>query len=180
MKKHIFAAFAAGILAAAASPALAADGSFSPTTFYGNLGGTIIHDGADSVNLGAIQGRLGARFGQYIGAEGEVAFGVSDDTEPTFGAKIKMKSEYAAYAVGYIPVSPKADIFARIGYGHVNVSAELLGVSASQGADSVNYGGGAQYFFDQNNGIRAEYTRYDLRKGYSGVDAWSLSYVRKF
>ncbi|HZZ35926.1 MAG TPA: porin family protein, partial [Caulobacteraceae bacterium] len=162
MKKHIYAAFAAGILAAAATPALAADER--PVSIYGNVGATVVSTDVDSdsnLTLGAINGRVGARFAKYVGVEGELAFGVTHDTFDD--VEFKIDNEYAVYAVGFIPLSPKTDLFARVGYGHVKISGEFGGVSASAGSDSVNYGGGAQFFFDENNGVRLEYTRFDLR-----------------
>ena len=55
-------------------------------------------------------------------------------------------------------------------------------VSVTDGVDSLNYGAGAQYFFNHGpNGVRADYTRYDFRGAGNGSgDVFSISYVRKF
>jgi outer membrane immunogenic protein len=173
---------AAASLAATAFaiPALAQAQSLSPTTVYGSLGYS--QSRAEGVDLGAIQGRLGARFGQYLGIEGEVAGGVDDDSTYVGGVPVNVKLEHEAaiYGVGFLPITPNADLYARVGYGNSKIKASALGGSATGDGDSWNYGVGGQYFLDGKNGIRADYTRYDVKD--SGVDAnvWSLGYVRKF
>ena len=86
------------------------------------------------------------------------------------------------------PVLANANVFARGGYGHTDLTAGvtaslLTGVetTAKAGLDSWNYGAGAQYFFDGKNGIRAEYTRFDFQeRGVQDADTWTVSYVHKF
>jgi len=166
--------------AAAAAPGLASAEGLAPTTAYGSLGYSQARQ--EGVDLGAIQGRLGGRYGQHVGFEGELGFGVDDDKTWVAGApvNIKLKSQIAAYGVGYLPVSPKLDLFARVGYGTSNIKASAAGASASDNADSWNYGAGAQYFLDGANGVRADYTRHDFTNDGGEADVWSLGYVRKF
>jgi outer membrane immunogenic protein len=165
---------------AAAIPAFAQAQSLSPTTFYGSLG--YAQSRAEGVDLGSIQGRLGARFGQYLGVEGELAGGVDDDKTYVAGTPVNVKLEHqeAIYGVGFMPITPNADLYARVGYGSAKIKASTGGASATGDGDSWNYGVGGQYFLDGKNGVRADYTRYDVTD--SGVDAnvWSLGYVRKF
>lgn len=173
-------AYAATALVAlsVSAPALAQSSEFSPITGYGTLGYSYL-DGKDQ-DYGAITGRLGARFGKYVGVEGEVSGGVKGDSLNIDGTKVKTneQSQVAAYGVGYLPVNPNLDLFARVGYGDTNIKAKAPGVSVNDG-NSWNYGAGAQYTFDGKNGVRGEYTRYDYTQG--GVaDVWSLGYVRKF
>ena len=164
MKTLMIGASVAALLAIAAPVAANAE-----PTWYANLGYANVS--ADDVNLGAIQGRLGAQFNPYIGVEGEVAFGVKDDT--VSGIDVKLNNEYGAYAVAKLPVNDKFDIFGRVGYAHAE--AEVGGTSGSD--DGVAYGVGAQYSFDGQNGIRGDYTKYDFL---GDADVWSVSYVRKF
>jgi len=189
MKALIIAVSGAAMLTAA--PALAQP--LGETQVYGTLGYTHIFSDLknedslnalqdDSADLGAIQGRVGARFGRYLGVEGEVATGIKD-AKVSVGdvdANVKLKHQVAAYGVGYLPISDKADLFARVGYGSQKIKAEALGVSASADADSWNFGAGGQYFFDGANGVRAEYTRYDLQGNNPNLDTVSVAYVRKF
>ncbi len=158
MKKIIATAAAAAALLAVAAPASAA------VSTYGNLGYTNITDAG--FNLGAVTARLGAQFNPYIGVEAEGAFGVVKDSG------VKLDSSLAAYVVGFWPVSSNADLFARIGYGHVRFNVGST--------DSTNYGVGGQYFWGKN-GVRVDYTRIDpTLSGASNADAWTVAYVRKF
>lgn len=173
---------AAGAAIAALAPAMAsAQPATSGTTFYGTLGyaGTDL----DDVDLGAIQGRLGARFGQYLGVEGEVSGGVKDDKVNVAGTDVKIKLDHqeAIYGVGFLPISPNLDLLARVGYGHTEGSGSVGGVSAKVKGDSWNYGVGGQYTFDGVNGVRADYTRESFqRSGGGDANVWSVAYVRKF
>ena len=174
------AAAAAALLAAA--PALAdPDPAPEAVTTYGALGYSDVN--GDSANLGAITGRIGARWGRYFGAEGELSGGVTHDTAHISGVntRVRINSQLAAYAVGYLPLSPNADLFARLGYGETRLNVSTPGTGAGGEHASLNYGVGGQYFIDGANGVRADYTRMNFA-GHSNLDAnvWSLAYVRKF
>jgi hypothetical protein len=174
--KMIFAA-AALAAAAVAAPAMAQP-MMGPVSGYANLGYAYAHE--DPVNLSAVQGRLGVR-GSYFGVEGQGAFGIGSDTDS--GVKVKLRNEFSGYAVGFLPVHDSGlELFARIGYGHTSIKASAGSVSVTDGVDSLNYGAGAQYFFNHGpNGVRADYTRYDFRGAGNGSgDVFSISYVRKF
>jgi len=180
MKVLIAAAAATAI--AALSPAIAsAQTATSGLSFYGTLG--YADTDLDNVNLGAIQGRLGARFGQYFGVEGEVSGGVKSDKVDVGGTDVKVKLDHqeAIYGVGFLSLSPNFDLLARVGYGHTQGSGSVSGVSATAKGDSWNYGVGGQYTFDGVNGIRVDYTR-EAFQSHSADDAnvWSVAYVRKF
>jgi outer membrane immunogenic protein len=173
---------AAGVALAALVPAMAsAQTATSGTSFYGTLGyaGTSL----DNVDFGAIQGRVGARFGQYFGVEGEVSGGVKDDKVNVGGTDVKVKLDHqeALYGVGFLPISPNLDLLARVGYGHTESSGSVSGVSATAKGDSWNYGVGGQYSFDGVNGVRVDYTREAFqRHDASDANVWSVAYVRKF
>jgi outer membrane immunogenic protein len=175
MKALMIAAAAAAACLPLAAHAQSAS-MFSPTTFYGDVGYAGTH--ADDVDLGAIQGRLGARFGRYLGVEGELSTGVKSDSVGS--TDIKLRNQEAAYAVGFIPVTPKFDIIGRVGYGGTTLREKTAGVSTTDTEESWNYGAGAQYSFDGKNGIRADYTRQDFQHGPVKADVWSLGYVRNF
>jgi hypothetical protein len=125
------AAVAALILAA---PAMAQDASaggsgftadLSHITTYGTLGYT--HLSGDHIDLDGVQGRVGARFGRYLGVEGDATTGVDGDHAVIAGdaSSIRLNDQYAAYAVGYLPLAPNADLFARVGYGHADFSGSM-------------------------------------------------------
>ena len=162
-----------------AAPAMAQ--TISNPQVTGSLGYTHL-DGEDA-SLGAITGRLNARVNRYVGVEGEASFGVKDD-EITVGAVTgDLSHEYdaAAYVVGTLPISPNFELFGRVGYGTTSIKAEAAGLSTTEDGESVNYGAGANYFFDGRNGVRADWTRRDFTDDNGGeLDTYGLSYVRRF
>jgi outer membrane immunogenic protein len=179
--KTLITAASALALAAILPAAAQAQEANSGTTFYGTLG--YANTNLDDVNLGAIQGRLGARFGQYFGVEGELSGGVKKDKVNVGGTNVSVKldSQEALYGVGFLPISPNFDLLARVGYGHSEGSASVAGVSASAKGDSWNYGVGGQYTFDGKNGVRVDYTREAFQShGTDDANVWSVAYVRKF
>jgi len=179
MKSLMMAASAAVLALPIAAQAQSAS-TFSPVTVYGQLGYEDTH--VEGANLGAIQGRLGARFGNYIGAEGELSGGVKSDSVNVGGTPVDvhLRHQEAIYGVGFLPVTPRFDLFGRVGYGHTSLKADAPGVSVTGGQDSWNYGGGGQYFFDDKNGVRADYTRHEFVHGPENEDVWAIGYVRKF
>lgn len=166
MKKALIAATAAAA-ALVAAPAMAQDMNVQ---WYGSLG--YGHFDADDVELGAVQGRLGARFGEWFGVEGEAAVGVNDDSFA--GADVSLNHQAAIYAVGFAPLSPSFDLIGRVGVGTTDV--DFAGADFDD--DSINYGVGAQWNWDEANAIRGDWTRHDFDEG--ETDVWSLAYVRKF
>jgi opacity protein-like surface antigen len=189
MKFLIAAAAAATLIPAAALAQAAAP----PTGLYGTLGYANAHTG--DFNLGAIQGRLGWRFNNWLGVEGELAFGVNDDKgSQTVGGvnvntSVKLKDQEAIYAVGFLPLSTDFDLLARIGYGHQSAKASATAVSGGgpvtvsdrADGDSWNFGVGAQYHFDGANGVRGDYTREEFSGSGSGhADVWSIAFSHRF
>jgi hypothetical protein len=162
--KYLIAAASVAVMGFAA-PALAQAQPAVPTGVYGTLGYT--NFGGDDIDLGAIQGRLGYRFNNYLGAEGELATGVKKDHG------VKLDHQEAIYGVGFLPLTPQWELLGRVGYGHTDTN---LGA-----ADSWNYGGGVQYHWDGKNGVRAEYTRQDYQREAGGEsNTWSVAYSRRF
>lgn len=179
MKAFILAASVAA--AAAAVPALASAQDGSGMQAYGSLG--YADTNASHLNLGTVQGRLGARFGQHLGVEGEVGLGVAGDNTTVSGVNVKasIRNQEAIYGVGFLPLSPNFDLLARVGYGDTRVKAKASGVSLTDSGGSWNYGVGGQYRFDDKNGVRADYTREEFTGGGNGgANVYALSYVRTF
>lgn len=136
--------------------------------------------GADT---GAIQGRMGAKITPNFGVEGELAGGVDGDKVyvPGGSANVKMEHQAAAYAVGYLPVTPNLDILGRVGYGTTKFSTGNPAATQFNGSrESWNYGVGAEYKFDDKNGLRADWTKSDYTKSNLDSDTVSVGYVRRF
>ena len=142
---------------------------------YGVIGATTYE--FDTFGLNA---KLGYNFNKYFGVEADGILGLTSVTE-TFGtSKIEAKVDYtiAAFGVARLPVSEQVDIFARGGYHQTGLSLKALGTTTSGDIDGFAVGGGVQYNFSENSGIRAEYTYMD--GGFSDFNAVSVGYVRKF
>ena len=172
---------AAAVAALGLSTAAAQAQPLAPTTWYGSVGYAGTH--VEGVGLGAIQGRLGARFGRYLGVEGELGFGVKGDTINVLGTDtdFRLNHQEAAYVVGFYPVTPNLDIFARGGYGHTRLSQDDGVTRDHFNEDSWNYGAGAQYFLNGRDGVRADWTRHDFTGSSSGnADVWAVGYSHRF
>lgn len=178
MKTVLIAAAASAAALLAAAPAMA-QGLDLSQSLYGNLGYTNFDDHSDT---SAITGRLGLKLDKYFGVEGEVAGGVGTGDTHAFGGDdhVRLQDQYAAYAVGYLPVLPNADLFARVGYGesasHIGTATGAFDLSRS----GIAYGAGGQYFFNGPNGVRVDYTRMAYGPTVGQSNTWSLAYVRKF
>jgi outer membrane immunogenic protein len=169
---------AAAAVSAIAAPAMAQ--SVQSPTYYGTLGYSQL-DGSQG-DLGAVTGRLGAKFTPNLGVEGEVSVGVKNDNFTVAGTDVRLKHRYdaAVYGVATFPVTPQFEVFGRVGYGTTELEARAPGVSAREDGDSFNYGAGANYFFDGQNGVRGDWTRRDFRSGGGEADIYSVNYVRRF
>ena len=170
---------AAAALSVFAAPAAAQ--SLQSPQYYGTLGYSQLD--ADDGDLGAITGRLGAKVNPNFGFEGEASIGIRDDEFDVGGVPVTIEHDYdaAAYAVGFLPINPNVELFGRIGYGTTSIKADAAGFEASEDGESLNYGAGANYFFDGQTGVRADWTRRDFTDDDGGkVDTYSLNYVRRF
>ncbi len=152
---------------------------WQPTDLYGSLGYTGINQGSGvDAHIGALTGRVDARFGKYFGLEVEGSGGIAGDTSAQ-GYKTRLDHQYAGYMVGYLPVTRNFDLFARVGYGDSKV--RYSGVNGyAVNTESFNYGAGGQYFLTPHDGVRAEYTRQDSQDIGPSADTVSVSYVHRF
>ena len=176
--KTLMMSAALAALSVAAIPTLS---QAQDTGVYGTLG--YAGSRADGADTGAVQGRLGAKLTPHFGVEGELSGGVNDDNIDRNGVRssIEQTHQAAAYAVGFLPLSPNIDLLARVGYGNTQFKQTLAGVESKFDADSVNYGVGAQYKVDDKNGVRVDYTRQQFRDNDAAdANVVSVGYARKF
>lgn len=168
----------AAALTLIAAPAMAQ--SVSNPQWTGSLGYT--HLDANDGSLGAVTGRVGAKMSRYFGVEGEASVGVKDEDVVIGGVAGTLEHDYdaAIYGVANVPVSQNLELFGRLGYGTTSIKADVAGVTAEQDGESINYGAGANWFFDSQNGVRADWTRRDFQDDGGEVDTYGLSYVRRF
>jgi len=172
---------AAAALSALAAPAFAQSTTGAQTTEprgYGSLGYTYL----DDAYTGAVTGRMGVNLNRYLAVETEASVGVRDKDFQLGGADGTLKHEWdaAGYVVGKYPVGEKVELFARGGYGHTELKQQVAGQSTDVGGDHWSYGAGATYNVDGVNGVRADWTRRDFEGDGAEMDAYSVSYVRRF
>lgn len=162
---------------AAASGASAQDGEFHLGAGYSFLD-------ADGVEFDALTLRGGYDFSQFLGVEGEALIGLGDESVTVGGVTGDVSLDYGfgLFGKAQYPLNEQFSVFARLGYVYyeAEASAALGGqtVSVSDGEGGVGYGVGAEWAFAGPNALRADYTRNDFDGG--EVDAWTLSYVRRF
>lgn len=156
MKKSVILAAAVAVATAIAAPAMA------ETNF--SVGYTTLD--LDPGDLGALTGRAGWNNG-IVGLEGEASLGVADDT--IFGNKVELNSILGVFGVLQGELSPNFVVFGRAGFARYDIDVNGTGFDDTGPA----YGVGANWFFDQSNGVRFEYTNYD------DADSFGISYVRR-
>lgn len=179
--------------AAVATAALFVAGAASAqsiTGVYGNLGYSNfradVEDEDTDLSVGAVTGRVGARVLPWLAVEGQASLGIMDDEETSAGVTttVSLNHEVGAYAVGIFPVSPNVDVFGRVGFGLVDLELEArsstINLRADEDASYRSLGGGAQFFWDDVNGVRGEYTYLDFFNEDGSADMWSIAYVRRF
>lgn len=150
-------------LATAAIAGFASTASAQDSGAYLNVGIDTFE--FDVYNLG---GKLGYNISENFAVEGQGSFGVS--------SKNGEKVDYSAGAFGVLkaPLGEQVEAFVRGGY----YFAQIGNGNRNADFDGFAVGGGLQYFFTGQDGIRVEYTYLDGDGG--GADTFGVSYVRNF
>ena len=164
-----------GAIAAAIISTFAASAQAQDSDAYVNVGVQTYE--FDTYN---IVGRVGYNFSEYFGVEGEGSVGVIGEEEDFFGETIEFDTKYSlgGYLVARYPASDQFSVFVRAGYTTVNVEISGGGESEDENFDGFAIGGGLQYNFDAQNGVRLGYT-YNDGDGIE-ADVIDLTYVRNF
>lgn len=178
MKRILFAAASLAATAAAIPAAQAQEAANAGA--YVNVHAGMVN--AKEIDPKVIGGRLGYRFNDWIGVEGELATGLKSDKDTVAGVDVnyKLKHSADAYLVGFAPVGANTDLIARVGYGETKLRTKVAGASFSDTEHSVNYGVGAQHHFDGLNGVRVDYTRKEFGDGAPDANVLSVGYSRRF
>lgn len=140
---------------------------------YYNIGLSRTKSGSSDSDF--VSGRIGLKINPNFAVEAEGGLGFSE--EKIGNIKSKAKGNMGIYAVGLMPVSEKFSVLGRVGYQHLWVEASIGPITAKEDEGSFAAGVGAQFMFDDKNGVRADYTRYTKN---DGADNFALTYVRKF
>ena len=86
-------------------------------TGYGSVGYS--HHDLEGADVGAIQGRLGARFNPYLGVEGELGFGVKKDDVSIGGVNGKAELKNSAAIYGGMVISTVLALIAELLLGYL-------------------------------------------------------------
>jgi len=170
------------IIAAAAASAFAvpaaAQSSFDPQISV-SAGYARYVDGSEDWDGHTATGRITARLHRYFGVEGDFALGLG--SSDIAGVDVSMNSNVAGYVVAYWPVDPNLDLTARVGYGSTELEFDFGGgTTVTESFDGMAFGIGAQYYFDEHNGVRFDVTRHEYNDIDGGLDSVGITYVRRF
>lgn len=159
------------ILAIAATMVASTASAQSAVDCYINAGVGQLHTrGSDTTEL---NGRVGVNLNPNFGIEAEGGFGVSDDNKLI----IKQNGNLGAFGVARAEVAPNFALLGRMGYSHAWTEQRVGNRIKDVNDGSFAIGAGAQFMFDENNGVRLDYTRLTKDKG---ADKYGVSFVRKF
>jgi hypothetical protein len=137
-------------------------------------------NGGANVNLVGVTLRGGYQFHPNFGVEAEGSIGVSGDTDPATGVEFTEKYEVGAFVVGYLPISDRFDVLARVGYAQSKLEGKLGAITATDTVNGAAAGVGLRLFPEsENNGVRVDYTHYFFNHD-SAADAGSITFVHKF
>lgn len=168
------------VLAATAAATLLTGTAFAGQGDSNVSVGYLAIDG-DGATLGSIVGRYGYDFSDYFGVEAEASYGIVEDEVTVVGNSVDISAEFGfgGYLVGRYPVGTGgSDVFARIGYQTVSLEADGGVATADEDLDGFAFGVGTNIMFDEVNGLRLDYTRFDGDD--AEADTYAISYVRRF
>lgn len=172
MFRTLLTASAAAVALSSAS--FAGEGDFRLGVGYSNFD-------VDGFNFGAISVTGGADFSEYFGVEGQLDFGIADDSVTVGGTSVDVELNYAAsvFGVARLPIDEgHSNLFFRAGYTWAEVEASAAGVAAAADGDGFAFGVGGEFFFDDVNAVRIDYTRHEIEDG--EADVFGIRYIRRF
>jgi outer membrane immunogenic protein len=123
---------------------------------------------------GAPQQVVRTRINRFVGVETETYDRAGPYLSEGMRKDFERDRRPAAYGVAYMPIAPRAEVFARVGYGGSK--------SAFSGPrdDSWRYGAGAQYRMNSRDGFRADYTRQGQPRRGVKANIFSIGLVSRF
>ena len=161
-------------IAAAAALALVASSAFAaaPVAFYGgvDLGVTDIDDlDGNKASVGAF---LGYGINQNFAVE--VGYRQLGKWDMGYGVDLKAKQTHVS-VLGFLPLNPQTDVYARLGYNKVKAEASYRGYTYGDDVDRALFGLGLNYSFSNQLSGRVE-----VQKPASDVTNLSAALVWKF
>lgn len=152
MNKHML---KAGVALFSILPTVLMAGPMTEGSSYGGVSFsqlTYDEDGvSDDPKLTALTGRFGYFVANQIAIEGRLGFGLSDDTVTVndFGQTVDVDFEidrlFGIYAVGHLPLSNTASLYAVLGFTDIKATFSAEGLSFSGTDSGFSYGAGAEF-----------------------------------
>jgi len=177
MKTLMIAGLSAVLLTAGATAASAqTTGDAARTGTYGSIGISSEHSKRTDTDLSGLNLRLGQRFNDNWGVEGEAAFGTNKDGNGL--GDYRLKDKVGVYGVGFLPVGD-FDLLARAGLANTDLKRPA-GADKSETGTSFDYGVGAQYHMAPGYAIRADITQSEYSNHRGSGSTASLNLVKKF
>ncbi len=113
------------------------------------------------------QGGYSVAVGKYINSNISIELGYADfgeNTESVGGVDAEFEATAIQLsALGYLPVSEKAGLFARIGIEQINADSTNNTVSSDSDDTEFFYGVGGYYHVSENIDVRVEFQRHEFR-----------------
>lgn len=171
-------AFTAILATLAPSVGLAQDHRFTLSDGYS-------YQQFDQFNANALSSRISYDFSEFLSVEANALTGFSGssaiacptDTDcSTIDPRARFRHGFGVSVAGRLPVSEQFELFARAGYAAANFK---VSVGPSGNDSGLTYGVGADYFFNEEHGVRFEYNRAEMDDLGEGA-SWGISYVRRF
>jgi outer membrane autotransporter protein len=126
---------------------------------YGELGYSFldVENFGQDANPQALRGIIGYGFHPFLAVEGMAAFGTSGDNAGL--QDLKLRSAFGLYAKPRYQIN-NFEVFARLGWAHTQVRANLPGRSTTDKDDDFSWGVGANYHFNPRMYVGADWMRY--------------------
>lgn len=161
-------------------------GLASPAAADPHLGAGYKRVDFDEVAFNALGLRAGTKVFGPFGVEGEAFFGIGDDEETIsetnidFSVESSLNYQVGGFATVSMPVLGAGTFGARLGASHVEIEAEALDVSVTEGETGVAYGVYFRYGFggDGVYGVRADIGRVEIED--ADITEASLVFERRF
>lgn len=128
----------------------------------------------------------GYQFNKHFGVElGYSDLGEAKGNEPGFGAFAFEAKAWDLVAVGTLPLANSFSLIGKLGFYKGDIDFSGGGESLSESNTDLTYAIGAQYDFNKNLGVRAEWQQYkSMGKqetlGESDVDVFGISVLYRF
>ena len=164
--------FKVRMLALAAVGACLMANAQAQQNLYGGVTLSMINyeeEGFPSVNPTALGIKLGSKFHPNLAAEVRLGIGASSDSVTFEGlpVDIEVDNYVGAYLKGLVPLSPVVSVYGLVGYTRGEITASVLGFSASDSDSDVSIGLGIEVDVANNVQLGIEWARLFDGPGYT-------------